>query len=422
MSYDPPAGGERPLLLLVASSYWVYRKYILESVSQRYRLWLLNPAPASWEEPYIAGHTVVDCLDLEKLTAAARDVARDHEVAGVFCYDEVYIETSAHLSAALGLPVLDPGAVARCRDKSATREALRAAGFPQPASRAVASLEEARAFAAETGYPLIVKPRNLGGSLGLSKVERPEDLEAAFALTDGTRLGGIRQFEDYVVVEEFLEGPEISVECVLFQGECTPLIVARKVLGGSGTLAFEEIGHDVDANDPLLSDTEFHAMLTRVHAAVGFTDGYTHIEFKLTPDGAKHVIEINVRLGGGMIPYLGLLTSGVDGPLAAADVVAGRPPAVAFPKPRRAASIRFAYPPHDMEITSATVDKELMRPPVAEVELAVQPGWQVRLPPNGLARCGYVIAVAETLERTRAAIPDAGRYFTFEGTPLEQAQ
>ena len=140
MPHNPPAGDDRPLLLLVASSYWVYRQYILESVSARYRLWLLNPTPATWEDPYIVGHTVVDCLDLEKLTAAAREVARDHDVAGVFCYDEVYIETSAHLSAALGFPALDPGAVARCRDKSATRAALRDAGLPQPASRAVSSL------------------------------------------------------------------------------------------------------------------------------------------------------------------------------------------------------------------------------------------------------------------------------------------
>ncbi|QKG23680.1 ATP-grasp domain-containing protein [Actinomadura verrucosospora] len=421
MSYDPPAGDERPLLLLVASSYWVYRRYILESVSARYRLWLLNPTPSSWEDPYIIGSTVVDCLDLDKLTDAARAVARDHDVAGVFCYDEVYIETSAHLSAALGFPVLDPGAVARCRDKSATRRALADAGFPQPASRAVSSLADARAFAAEIGYPLIVKPRNLGGSLGLSKVEGPDGLDAAFALTDGTRMDGIRQFDDYVIVEEFLDGPEISVECVLSAGECTPLIVARKVLGGSGRLAFEEIGHDVDANDPLLFDADFHEMLTGVHAAAGFTDGCTHIEFKLTPDGAKHVIEINVRLGGGMIPYLGLLTSGVDAPLAAADVAAGRRPAVAFPKERRAASIRFAYPPYDMEITSATAHRDLMRPPVAEVEVGTQPGARVRLPPHGLARTGYVIAVGATLDETRAAVPDAGRYFTFEGAPLEPA-
>lgn len=421
MPYDARAGDGRPLLLLVASSYWVYRRYILESVSAHYRLWLLNPSPVTWEDPYIVGHTVVDCLDLDALTAAARAVARDHEVAGVFCYDEVYIETSAHLSAALGFPVLDPDAVALCRDKSATRAALAAAGYPQPASRAVSSPAQARAFADEIGYPVIVKPRNLGGSLGLSKVERPEDLDAAFALTDGTRMGGIRQFDDYVVVEEFLDGPEISVECVLFKGECTPLVVARKVLGGSGALAFEEIGHDVDGNDPLLSDAGFRETLTGVHAAAGFTDGFTHIEFKLPPDGTRHVIEINVRLGGGMIPYLGLLTSGVDAPLAAADVAVGRAPEPTFPRERRAASIRFAYPPYDMEVVSATAHRELMRPPVAEVEVGTQPGARVRLPPHGLARTGYVIAVGETLEETRAAIPDAGRYFTFEGTPLEPA-
>lgn len=421
MPHNPPAGDDRPLLLLVASSYWVYRQYILESVSARYRLWLLNPTPATWEDPYIVGHTVVDCLDLEKLTAAAREVARDHDVAGVFCYDEVYIETSAHLSAALGFPALDPGAVARCRDKSAARAALRDAGLPQPASRAVSSLEQARAFAAEVGYPLIVKPRNLGGSLGLSKAEGPDDLDAAFALADGTRMGGIRQFDDYVIVEEFLEGPEVSVECVLFRGECTPLIVARKVLGGSGDLAFEEIGHDVDANDPLLSDPEFRDTLSRAHAAAGFTDGFTHIEFKLTPDGARHVIEINARLGGGMIPHLGQLTSGVDAPLAAADVVAGRAPAVSFPEPRRAASIRFAYPPYDMEVTTATAHRELMRPPLVELAVGVEPGTRVRRPPHGLARIGYVIAVGATLEETAAAIGDAGRFFTFEGTRLEPA-
>lgn len=419
MSYDPPAGDGRPLLLLVASSYSVYRAYILESVSSLYRLWLLNPSPPTWEDPYITGHTVVDCLDLEKLTAAAREVARDHEVAGVFCYDEVYIETSAHLSAALGFPVLDPDAVARCRDKSAARAALRDAGLPQPASRPVASLADARAFAAEIGYPVIVKPRNLGGSLGLSRADGPDDLDAAFALTDATRMGGIRQFDDYVIVEEFLEGPEISVECVLFKGECTPMIVARKVLGGTGDLAFEEIGHDVDANDPLLTDPGFRDLLTRAHAAVGFADGCTHIEFKLTPDGAKHCIEINVRLGGGMIPYLGLLTSGVDAPLAAADVAVGRRPAVEFPKPRKAASIRFAYPPYDMEIGTATAHRELMRPPIREVRVAMVAGARVRRPPHGLARSGFVIAVADTLEETRAAIPDAAPFFTFEGTPLE---
>ncbi|MFV2178031.1 ATP-grasp domain-containing protein [Actinomadura sp. LOL_016] len=418
MSHDS-AGDERPLLLLIASSYSVYRAYILESVSARYRLWLLNPAPPTWEDPYIVGHTVVDCLDLEKLAAAAGEVAREHEIAGVFCYDEVYIETSAHLSAELGFPVLDPDAVARCRDKSATRAALRAAGLPQPASLAVSTLDDARAFADRIGYPVILKPRNLGGSMGVRKVTGPDELDAAFALTDGVRMGGIRQFDDYVLVEEFLEGPEVAIECVLHRGTCTPLIVARKVLG-DGRMAFEEIGHDVDAADPLLHDPEMRETLRRAHEAVGFTDGYTHIEFKLTPDGPQ-VVEINVRLGGGMIPYLGLLTSGVDAPLAAADVNTGRPPTVVFGGPPRAASVRFGYPAHDMEITSASAREDLLRPPITEIRVAVEPGMRLRLPPYGLARSGFVIAVGDTLDETGAAVADADRFFTFTGTPLEQA-
>jgi biotin carboxylase len=163
-----------------------------------------------------------------------------------------------------------------------------------------------------------------------------------------------------------------------------------------------------------------HDMARRAHEAVGFADGYTHIEFKLNGD-AMHVIEINARLGGGMIPHLGRLTSGVDAPLAAADAVAGRTPDVTHPGPLLAASVRFGYPPYDMEVTSAKVHPELLRPPIVEMEIGTQPGAQVRLPPRGLARSGYVIAVAETLAESRAAVAGAERFFTFTGIPLEPA-
>ena len=65
MTHD---SGERPLLLLIACSYSVYRAYILESVSARYRLWLLNPAPpaseGSWRAP---SETVLD----DRITASS---------------------------------------------------------------------------------------------------------------------------------------------------------------------------------------------------------------------------------------------------------------------------------------------------------------------------------------------------------------
>ncbi|MFC5180683.1 ATP-grasp domain-containing protein [Actinomadura harenae] len=409
---------DKPLLIVVASSYAAFRSYIFRAVTTRYRLWLLNPTPPTWEQPYIEGHTVVDCLDLDALTAAAAAVAHEHKVAGFFCYDEVYVETAAWAGAALGLTTLDPAAIARCRDKTATRQALEKAGIPQPASQAVASLDEARAFAARVGHPVILKPRNLGGSLGLRKVEDPADLEAAFEVTSGVGVPGIHRFEDGVIVEEFLDGPEVSVDSVVFEGDCTPMIVGRKVLGDTEAMAFEEIGHDVDGADPLLDDPDVVDLVRRTHAALGFDNGFTHAEYKVTPKGLQ-LIEVNARLGGGMIPYLGMLTSGTNAVLAAADVAVGRRPTVEFPDPRRAASVRFAYPAFDMEVTTSRAREELLVPPVYEMGMSAVPGGTVRLPPRGLARSGYVIAVAPSLEESRAALADPARFFEITGRPLQ---
>jgi biotin carboxylase len=408
---------DRPLLIMVGSSYAANRSYIFEAISSRYRLWLMNPAAPSWEDAYLHSSTVVDCLDADKLTAAAREVVAGHEVAGVFCYDEAFIEPASQASAALGFTTWDPAAVARCRDKSATRAAVRSAGLFQPASRPVATLAEARAFADEVGYPVILKPRNLGASMGVRKVDGPADLAAMYAVTDGIRMSGIREFDEYVIVEEFVEGPEIAIDSVFFEGECQPIVVAHKILGTEPPYEFDEQGHDVRADDPLLTDPELVGALERSHAAVGFRNGVTHTEFKLTPRGLC-LVEINARMGGDLIPYLGYLTSGYDESLAAADVAAGRRPAPVVRGGHLAASVRFACPPYDLEVTVACVREDLVRPPIHKAVLAVRPGSVLHLPPKDLARYGYVIAVADTMAQSRDAVADPDSFFEVTGRPL----
>ncbi len=408
----------RPLLLVVGSSYAEFREYIFRSVHAEYRLWLFNPVEPSWETKYITAHTVVNCMDADQLIAAGKEVASSHEVAGVFCYDEAYIEPAAYLSAALGIGTLDPRAVANCRDKSYTREAVRAAGLLQPRSTPVSSLDQALAVADEIGYPVMLKPRNLGASLGIVKVERPEDMAARYALTDAVRLPGVREFADYVIVEEFIDGPEISVDSVFYQGECTPLVVAHKLLGTEPPFEFEEVGHDVFAADPLLDDPELRDLLVDSHAALGFRNGVTHTEFKVTPHGF-YLVEVNARMGGNLIPYLGLLADGVDSSLAAAAVAAGRPPVVERSGHRRAAAIRFIFPAYDMTVTDVTVRNDLVEPPVYEVAAVARPGMKIRQPPRGMSHSAYVISIADTIEEARAAVADISRYVQLAGTPLE---
>jgi hypothetical protein len=102
-----------------------------------------------------------------------------------------------------------------------------------------------------------------------------------------------------------------------------PMFLARKQVGYPPY--FEELGHVVDAADPLLSDDDVLHVLRHAHSALGFTDGMTHTELKLTPAGPM-IVEVNARLGGGLIPYLGMRASGMDPGLAAAAVACGQPP------------------------------------------------------------------------------------------------
>src|SRR6185437_7366007 len=100
-----------------------------------------------------------DTLDGEATVAAARELAAHTQVDGVYCYDEARILVAARVARLLDLPGGDPDAVYRCRDKRATRAALRAAGLPQPESIVARDAAGTRTAAARLGFPLVLKPR-----------------------------------------------------------------------------------------------------------------------------------------------------------------------------------------------------------------------------------------------------------------------
>jgi hypothetical protein len=97
------------------------------------------------------------------------------------------------------------------------------------------------------------------------------------------REDGVPYFRHGIFVEEYLEGPEISFDSACHDGVLMPLFLARKLTGFPPY--FEETGHSIDAADPLLPDPELLNVLVSAHRAVGFHDGITHTEVKLTKDG-----------------------------------------------------------------------------------------------------------------------------------------
>ena len=398
----------RPHLLLVGTGARPFREYLLESIAAEYRIHLFTAAEPNWEKRYLDDSTVLaSLLDPAELVAAARRLHADDPLDGVLCWDEALVHATAAVTDALGLTGPSAEAVLNCRDKHRTRSALAAAGVAQPASALVPDVDAALAAAERIGYPVVLKPRALAASLGVVLVRDAGALRAAFTLAADTTVPGAPEHDQRVLVEEFADGPEISVDSAIVRGTVRPFCLAHKELGYPPY--FEEVGHRVAGDDPLLHDPAVCDVLQRAHAAVGFTDGMTHTELRLTASGPK-VIEINARIGGDLIPYLGLRATGVDPGLVAAAIACGRLPATIGCRSGSAA-VRFCYVAEETTVDEVVVDESGLVPAVDRIEVLAVPGRSYSPPPRGTAfgRIALVTAVADTAAECAAGVESGVR-------------
>ncbi|MEU9288293.1 ATP-grasp domain-containing protein [Streptomyces sp. NPDC048275] len=383
----------RPLVLVVSPGDETYRGYCLEQVAAAYDVVLLTGTEPSWEKPFIVDHTVVNLSDPAALLAGGRALAERHDLAGVVTWDEWHLVPTARLARALGLSSPSVEVMRACRNKATARTLYARHGVPSAASMRARTLLEAGLATMTLGLPAVIKPAAFAGSIGVIRVDQPEELPAAFAFASAS---ASRSREDTgVLVEEYLDGPEVSVECVTHRGVTTAVAVTRKHLGPAPY--FDETGHTVDAADPLLAQVAPAA--AAAVKALGITDGVQHVELRLV-DGRPRLIEVNARIGGDMIGHLVRLATGIDLPRVAADLACGRAPDLT-PTRSGAAGTRMLYPDTSGTLTARHINQPFAAhtPWLRQVQWIREIGDQLVLPPDGglfTARAGFYIVTGRT--------------------------
>ncbi|WP_406154798.1 ATP-grasp domain-containing protein [Streptomyces sp. NBC_01023] len=384
-----------------------YRTYALSAVAARVGTALVQSTAIDWQRPYVDDRfRITDTSDARATAQAVAELLDGQDGPGaVLTWDETLLETTAEVGRLLRLPHMSPEAARRCRDKLATRRLLGAAGVPSAAYRHVHSYAEAAEAAEAIGWPVVVKPRGLAGSIGVSLVDGPGRLARAFEQARTSSFPGISAL-DGAIVEEYLDGPEISVDCAVSDGVVRIVNVARKQLGFAPY--FEETGHLVAPwRDEPWAD-EMRSVVARAHTVLGVRTGLTHTELRLTPTGPR-VVEVNGRLGGDFIPLLGTLATGVDPVTAAVDIALGRTPGLT-PARDRCAEVRFVYPEHDCTVDSLDLTDAAAEPGIVEAIPLVAPGSQLLLPPRGIVpRIAALIAVGDSPDECAAALGRAQR-------------
>lgn len=353
----------------------------------------LRSAPEGAAHPLLGARHVLhaETNDTEELLPF---VERAHEALhfdGVVTSCDYYLPTAARIAGRLGLPGPAPEAVATACRKDATRRALAEAGLPEPRFAVCADWAEAADAAREIGYPLVLKPVDLCAGMFVRRVDDEASLARAYrALADFPANARGQRRDPVVLLEEFLDGPEVSVETVSYGGTTHVVGVTDKSVGGAP--AFVETGHMFPAALPG-ADTEA-AVETALLAlkALGLDGLVAHTEIKLTARGPR-VVEVNPRPAGNRITELIRHVTGVDLAAACVDVALGREPDL---RPRAtglsSAAIGFLVPDKDGALESVDgADRVRTAHDLLELQLA-ETGRTVRAAGSNNDYLGHVMA------------------------------
>jgi biotin carboxylase len=340
----------------------------------------------------------IDLSDCESLTQA---VAQLGGVDGVVSMAEVGVRAAANISARMGLPSISEEAAANATSKAAMRRNWQRIGRYSTAFEVVSTSDEARAAAERLGqFPLIFKPdRSFGGSRGVTRVERAQQVPDAFR---AAQAGGLANSD--VVVEQCVEGTEHSTEVLIWNGKTSVLCIGQKI---KSLLPYRV---DVSVQYPAQLTAEQEStvadMCHRAVTALGLTQGVAHVEFGYTDHGPV-LFELGARCGGGHTPQIAHHVSGVNEFVEACRMACGMTPSQFEPTHQRGADYRFlVFAPGVAE--SVEIPEALMADNgVLDVGVTVQRGDEIRPLRSTSERAGFLVTTGETLQEA-AQLADRG--------------
>ena len=275
-------------------------------------------------------------------------------------------------------------------NKHEMRNCFEMNGDPSPKSIRVSSADDLKEI--ELSYPVIVKPLDRSGSRGITKLESADGLEEAI------KVAKEQGFEDAVLVEEFVEGNEYSVEYISFKGKHQFLALTYKYT--TGAPSYIETGH----LEPAPIDEDKLSEIKRVteHAldSLGIKYGASHTEIKINKDGIIKIIEIGGRMGGDFIgSTLVKLSTGVDFVEQVIRVSLGEEPEITK-KNGGYAGVRFIFDKTDVDAFNQL--KEERSDLLIDYEINEITENKVT---DSASRFGYFIVCANSLEEVQTYLP-----------------
>lgn len=334
---------------------------------------------------------VISTIDIRNVVKAAEQ----YRIDGVMTLaSDMPIKTIAEISKKLGLVGVTEDTALKATNKIKMRQTLHDCGVPIPCFYKASNkseYESAVKAIKEKGYRCIIKPADNSGSRGVNLLDDYDET----AINKAYEYSRTYSRNGEVIVEEYMEGPEISVETLNINGNCHIIQLTDKLT--TGAPYFVEMGH----NEPSLLSQDVRKRIEEVaiaaNKAIGITDGPAHTEIKVTKTGPK-IVELGARLGGDNITtHLVPLSTGIDIVECCIRIALGEHPDIK-PKIDKAAAIRYIKNDFGIIESIDGISEASEIPGIKQVSIIRGIGEEAKEIKSSVDRIGFVIAQGNSVE------------------------
>ena len=328
-------------------------------------------------------------INEEKLLA----IAKEEKVDGVIhpC-SEVAMNVMGRINDEMHLHGISRETSIRATNKHLMRKAFEKYGAPSPKSYCTDNLEEGYKLFLSIGGKAILKPSRNSGSRGIAEIEQGLSFDEFAPLFERSK---DESRDKSVMIEQFVEGPEFSVEIIVSHGTVNVLQVTDKKT--TEAPYFVELGHSQPSLFPVEIVEAVKDAAVKGVKALQLNDCAAHAEVKVE-NGKPYIMEIGARLGGDFISTeLTHLSTGIDMVAAAINVALGNEPDLKPVARPQGVAIRYFTPKPGVVKTIMGVE-HLECPDVYDAEIYVKPGDVVKVVKSSLDRSGHVIVTAQTVK------------------------
>lgn len=392
----------RVLLLVPARTY---RAADFLTAASRLRLDLVVGSDGALP---LGGRPVVPVSPGDPERSADRIMASAGPVAAVVAADTPMLIPAAVIAARMELPHNPVDAVTAACDKAAQRRRWAAAQVAQPTFRvmpAAATEDALRQAAADVGGPCVVKATSLSASQGVLRADDPAAAAAAAQRVREVLATAGRPGPEPLLVEEYVPGPELSIDGLLTAGALTVTAVFDKPWTPEGP-TFEETLLITPSRlaEPVLAAAIYAA--GQAARALGLTHGPIHAELRIDERGGQArpvMLELAARCIGGLCSRALRFPGGTSLEEMVLAHALGRP--VPGHHGGRPSGVLMLPVPRPGVLRAVEGQAEAAATPgITGLSITIPVGYRVRPLPDADRYLGFVFAEGDTQDRVERAL------------------